>query len=236
MARRSSYSYRIAQYQRELERQARAQQRAQMAAMREAERARKAYERAQAAEEKERKRLYIESRMAEVEAMNAELQAQNDALEALLATTLDVDDYLDFETLKVKPEMPPFQPGALAIAEEPPQVEAFMPPPRSGLGKLMPGAKAKQQRAVEAAEAAYGAAKSAHAERERQREAMLTEARSAHDADIEKIKKRAAAQNEEVEAFRARTGWPSYPSRNSSWLSSNCRRSRSSRTSSSTAT
>lgn len=101
MARRSSYAYRLS---RELERQQRLQLQAQRAAVREAERARKAYERAQATEEKERKRLYLEARQADVDAMNAELAGTIDALETLLTQTLDVDDYLDFEALKVEPE------------------------------------------------------------------------------------------------------------------------------------
>ena len=164
MARRSSFGYRMAQYQRELERQARAQQRAQMAAVREAERAEKAYARAQALDEKERKRLYLESRTAAVEAMNAELQARNDELERLLRATLDVDDYLDFETLKIEPEIPPFQPGALAVSEVPPLIETFMPPPVSGMAKLVPGAKAKHEQAVATAKQAFEAAAEAHAE------------------------------------------------------------------------
>ena len=204
MARRSSFGYRMAQYQRELERQARAQQRAQMAAVREAERAEKAYARAQALDEKERKRLYVESRTAAVEAMNAELQAQNDELERLLRATLDVDDYLDFETLKAEPEIPPFQPGALAVSEAPPLIETFMPPPLSGMAKLVPGAKAKHEQAVETAKQAFEAATEAHAERERQREDALAEAKRAHEADVEKIKERAAAQNQEVDEFRGR--------------------------------
>jgi hypothetical protein len=47
----------MAQYQREAERQARAQERGQLRTIREAERAQNAYERAVAAEEKERRRL-----------------------------------------------------------------------------------------------------------------------------------------------------------------------------------
>jgi restriction system protein len=175
-----------------------------MTAIREAERTRKAYERSQALEEKERKRLYLESRAAEVEAMNADLEVRNDALESLLAATLEVDDYLDFETLKVEPDVPPFQPGALAIATDPPRLEMFMPTPLSGLGKLMPGAKAKYDAAASSAQKAFEAETAAHAERERQREAALNEAKDAHDAEVEKIRERAAAQNREIDEFRAR--------------------------------
>jgi restriction system protein len=119
--------------------------------MREAERARRAYERAQAVEEKDRKRLYLQSRVADVEARNEELDAFVASLESLLAATLDVDDFLDFEALKEEPDVPPFQPGALATPEPAPAIELFMPPKPSGVGKFLPGAKAKYEQAVEAA-------------------------------------------------------------------------------------
>jgi len=202
--RRSSFAYRLAQQQRAREQQARAQQRTQMAALREAERAQKAYERAQALEEKERKRLYLEARTAEVEALNAELQARNDALESLLASALAIDDYVDIATLKVQPEFPPFQPGMLDVAEPAPVIETFMPPPLSGMAKLVPGAKAKQAQAVEVAKQAFATETSAHAEREVRREEALAEARRAHDADVEKIKERAEVQNQEIDEFRTR--------------------------------
>ena len=173
-------------------------------AAREAERAHKAYERAQALDEKERKRLYLESRIAEVEAMNEELGARNQGLESLLRATLDVDDYLDFEELKEEPDLPPFQPGALDTAETPPEIEAFMPPELGGVGKLVPGAKAKHERAVEEARQQFEAEKAGYDERERQREQALAEARQAHEAAIENVKARAQAQNEEVDEFRAR--------------------------------
>ena len=64
-----------------------------------AERAHRAYERAQTAEAKERQRLYVESRLADVELLNEELQDDVARLHRLLADTLTVDDFLDFETL-----------------------------------------------------------------------------------------------------------------------------------------
>jgi len=175
-----------------------------MASVREAERARKAYERAQAAEEKEQKRLYLESRQADVDSMNAELAADVEALEGLLHATLGIDDYLDFETLKVEPEIPPFQPGTLATPVEAPTLESFLPAEPSGLGKFLPGAKEKFQTAVAEAHAGFNAATAAHAEREAARETALAEAKEAYEAEVERIQARAASQNEEIDEFRKR--------------------------------
>ncbi|MGZ4372643.1 MAG: hypothetical protein ACXVRQ_10655, partial [Gaiellaceae bacterium] len=191
-------------FSRELEREVRTQERGVLPTSRAAGQAGKAYERAQAWEEKERKRLYAEGRQAEVEAMNEEMAAEIAALESLLRATLDVDDYLDINSLKEEPEIPPFQPGTLALPEPTPDIVRFMPPTLSGMAKLVPGAKAKHERAVEDGRATYESERAAHARREQEREAALAEARSDYEAQVEKIKARARAQNREVDLFRER--------------------------------
>lgn len=204
MARRSSYSARLAQRQRALERQARAQQRAVLASVREAERARKAYERAQVAEEKERKQLYLESRQAEVEAMNAKLTADVEGLERLLRATLDVDDYLDFESLRVEPTIPAFQSGSLATPSEAPRLESFLPPAPAGLVKFLPGSKDKYERSVEEARQRFEQANAEHAEQEKSRETALAAAKAAYETAVARIEAQAAAQNQEIDEFRGR--------------------------------
>src|SRR5437763_2008196 len=158
-----------------------------MRAVREAERARRAYERSAAADEKERKRLYLESRVAEVEAMNEQLDQTISALEGLLAATLDVDDFLDFEALKEAPELPTFQPGALSTPEPPPRIEAFLPTPLGLIEKLVPGAKAKHERALEDARQGFEAESAAHQKREAERERALGEARSQHQQESAQV-------------------------------------------------
>jgi restriction system protein len=201
MARRSGFAYRLAQQQRQLEREARAREREQMRAAREAERARKALERAEAAEEKERKRLYVESRIADVDAMNEQLDAFVAELDGILAATLDVDDFLDFDSLKEQPQELPFQPGPLAIEEPPPRVEAFMPAPPSGFGKLF--SKGKYEAAVEEAKARYEREKAAREQREQERRERLAQAEAENAEENTKIAARAEAQNREVDEFRA---------------------------------
>jgi len=104
----------------------------------------------------------------------------------------------------VTPELPPFQSGALAILESAPRIETFMPKPLSGLGKFLPGAKAKHEQAVEAAKVAYEKAREEHAQCEREREQALAEARAAHEQEMAKIVARTEEQNKEVDAFRER--------------------------------
>jgi restriction system protein len=190
------------QQQRERERQARAQQRAVVAAAKAAEQAKKAFERAQAWEQKERKRLYAEARQAEVDAMNEKVAGEVEGLESLLRATLDVDDYLDFETLKRLPVVPKFEPGALADAELP--TAPFSPPSQTGVTRFLPGASAKHEQEVAAARGEYEEREAARANRERKREEALRDARAAHEAETAEIKERAEAHDREVDAFHAR--------------------------------
>lgn len=134
-------------------------------ARREAERARSAAARASAAEQKaaakEADRLYAEARMAEVESMNVELAISSEEIDGLLAATLDVDDYVDLESLKVTSvEHPPFKPGRLEVPVEPmpelvypAQPELVSPPAPTGLSGVF--GKKKHQEAVARAEAEH---------------------------------------------------------------------------------
>ena len=202
MACRSSYAQRAAQRQRQLQREAEARQRAQTAAFKEAERTRKAFERARTAEEKDRKRLYGEARAAEVEQRNEWLAAVESSLEKLLGAALASDAFVDLEGLKENPAIPPFQPGALAVAESAPKIDSPLPP--SGMAKLVPGAGKKHARAVEEANARFETDLAAYKVRERERTARLDSAQQDYEAMVATIRAKADAQSREVDDLRAR--------------------------------
>ena len=203
MPRRRGLAGSLAQYQRQVASAQAAQLRAQTAAQREAERARKAYERAVAADERERKRLYLEARAAEVDAMNEALDGDVAALETLLEATLSVDDYVDFESLKTVPDIAPFDPGASAVPEPPPDRARFVVPPVTGARKLLPGAKDKHAAAVADADKRYQAALAEHARREEHRIAQWRWAQDQHERHCAEVLEQAAAANKQVESFQA---------------------------------
>ena len=104
---------------REQERAQRAAVREYNAAVRRTENARQAAERARAqfarASETDRKRLEKEARQTHIAAMEAEVEERNLKLaevyaeiDLLLAATLQVDDYVDLESLRVVAKHPPF--------------------------------------------------------------------------------------------------------------------------------
>jgi restriction system protein len=182
--------------------QAAAAYRAQLAAQRQAERSRLAAERARAAAkaaalreqarlEREVARLHVESQLAEVEFRNASLIQTFEEIDGILASTLEVDDYVDLESLKIKKlDHPSFDPGADGIPTPPVPELVYPPEPRyqepPAPGGLF-GAKKKHAELIAQARAAY---EWAHREWHEKNKAMF----NAHVAE--------AQRREEVERKR----------------------------------
>lgn len=200
MARRRSFSATLAQAQRQAARAQAAQVRAHAQARREAERSRAAHVRASATEERERKRLYAESRVAEVAAMNEDVESQVQTLSSILSSSLNIDDYLDFESLKEQPQLPAWPQSSVDQPLPAPQSESFLPAPLTGLGKVF--GKARHEESVQAAQAAYRKAVADHHARERARVTELEHKKADLAAALEEAKARAADQNSQVDAFR----------------------------------
>ena len=188
-----------ARQQRLAETEQRRRARAQIQATRGAER-----ERALAT--KEAKQRYVEARIAEAEEATQELAARVEEFAGILDHTLSIDDTLSFDALKVKDEMPPFQPSAAIVsASRPPVKNTFARTLKAPgfLGKLIPARQSRYEQEVQKAEADYRAACVSFGAREAERQRLLQAAlqkyeqeKSAHDAQV-------AARNQEIEDFRA---------------------------------
>jgi restriction system protein len=162
------------QAERRRRQQVAAAMRAQAAAQREMERARVSFERAAAAAERagaaERAeaqrvaaRMRIEARTAEAAAMNAGLAQLYGDIDNLLASTLDVDDFVDLESLKVTAvEHPPFTPGPIGSPVPPLPPLVYPPPPvyqePAAPTGLFGGGRRKHEEAVAQARAGHEAA------------------------------------------------------------------------------
>ena len=185
------------------ERGARTRAAAQRRASVDAARARRAYERAQASDQKERARLYTESRIADVAALNERLADDVAALEGLLGDTLELGDFLDFESLKETVPRPRFDPGQLAVPEPAPLVADFQPPVPGAAQRLLPGAKKRYGEQFELGRRQYETAVHAHQLREAERLRRLEQARSEYQRTVTEIEERLARQHAEIEAFKA---------------------------------
>lgn len=202
MARRGGILHAIAQSQREAERKQKAHLRAQAQAVRAYEQAQKAYERATVADQKEKARLYAESRVAQAAMQTEEVERFVASLGSLLADTLTVDDFFDLDSLKQQPIIAPFDPGQLAFAEPAPAPAAYAVAPLSAIQKLVPGAKAKYAQQSTEAQQRLAADIAAHAVREAERQAKLTELRQEYDQIIAQIQARTAAQHADIEELK----------------------------------
>src|SRR4029453_14041915 len=67
-----------------------------------------------AEQQRARQRLYVGARTADAAAANADLRARLSDLDALLQSTLDVDDHIDLDRFKKPIMVRPFYPGPLA--------------------------------------------------------------------------------------------------------------------------
>lgn len=224
---------------REAERRNRAAVTAHNAAVREAERAQKAEERAKAAAqratEQERKRLEKEAAAAHVASMQAEVDERNaalaevyDEIDNLLQATLDVDDYVDLETLRQVAEHPDFDRPELEVPTPPPP--PILEPPRPtmpevdapkgmiGRKKKLEQAQAQAQVEYEAAVRAYEeqmrllpqqreAAARAHAEAEGRREQELARERERYAEECAAREAAVAEANQELDALIANLGY-----------------------------
>ena len=153
----------------------RAAARAHVAAQRQAEQARRESERAKAqlprasaaeqkAAEREAKRFHEESRLAEVASLNAQLTETYDEIDSILSSTLDVDDFVDLERLRVTAEHPPFARTDLEVPIPPPAPISAPPEPAVVLPEAPKGLNAvfARKKHTEALAAAWEAFRVKH--------------------------------------------------------------------------
>lgn len=244
MARRGFFAELHHQSQRAARERERAQRQAErdyLAAARKAEQAHRAEERAQAAYARaadvERKRLEREARDAHSAAMEADVEERNSRLAritedlgSLLSATLERDDFVDLNSLRVVVSHPPFDRLDLeqptpppALTEDPLQPTLTLPAPPSGLSAVF--GKKKHTAAVELARRAHDqamnawraacqtaesqrqAATAARAEAEARRLKLLDEARSRYADECTTRDVEAAEHNQRLDRLIANLGY-----------------------------
>ncbi len=198
------------------------------AALKQAERAQAQAVRSSAAQQKaaerEAQRLYDEARRAEADAMNSTIAAQFEEIDSLLDATLEVDDYIDLEKLRVVATKPPFpRPDLDTALQSPPPLQAppepvyEEPPAPSGLGGLF--GRKKHAESVAEAQAMFAQQHAAweaevaqlpmkqlsqlqrHEQAEEERVSQLAAAREAFDAECQAREAQVERENAELDAF-----------------------------------
>ncbi|NMO50857.1 restriction endonuclease [Actinoplanes sp. TBRC 11911] len=152
--------------------------------------------------QRERQRLYTEARSADAAAANAEVRARLSALDALLLSTLDVDDHIDLQQFKKPLTVPPFDPGPLGRPLPEPSWTSYVPPQPRGVGKIIGGDRLHQHQTNNARKA-YDDARGRWAEAEERRKRQLARLRRAYEEKVGKYEAQRTAYNAEVDRFAA---------------------------------
>jgi restriction system protein len=150
--------------------------------------------------EKEAKQQYIISKMEEVEEINEYNNNRILELSKLLEHTLDIDDTIDYDSLRVKEEFPPFIPPQELVSSVP------MPDKQEFLKKVKPmgflekslGLKGRHQREAQSAEMQYEDALNAHKANEAEKKAKLEQLKSEYDINREAFLRKVTQRDQEV--------------------------------------
>jgi len=157
---------------------------------------------ADVARQRERARLYAEARTADAASANADLRARLSDLDALLLSTLDVDDHIDLDRFKKPVAVPPFDAGPLGRPLPEPSWDSYAPVTPTGLSKILGGDRIHQQQ-IAAARQAYQAARARWVEAETRRLRQLAARETAYEDGRRKYEARIVAYNAEVDRFAA---------------------------------
>lgn len=124
-------------------------------------------------------------------------------LHDLLQRSLQVDDFLDFETLKDAVVLPEWNPGDLGWPVVQPDPSQFRPAELTGAQKLVPGARRRYEARFEEGRISYEAAVTTWKEAETARQQRLSAAWAEHQQAEAAARERLDRQHAEVEAFKA---------------------------------
>jgi restriction system protein len=144
---------------------------------------------------------YLHNRQRDAELLNTELGQWVDSLSTLLAQALSRPTGFDLRSLKRSAEVLPFAPGKIGVPEPVPQPDPFLPPPLTGLSRVMPWAKRSHQEVADLGRQRYEEALAAHATREKERERSLVQARLDHDRLNDEVRREANDWNAQVDQF-----------------------------------
>jgi len=155
--------------------------------------------------EKEAKQQYVAGRIEEVEEKNEANANYIIELSKILEHTLDIDDTIEFDSLRVKDEFPPFTPPEELIMVVP------LPDKQDYLKNVKPmrflenalGMKGRHQRETQAAEAEYDNAVKAYEALECEKKSKLEQLKTEYDSNYEAFLRKVQQRDQEVSELDA---------------------------------
>ena len=178
----------------------RERQRKEKARVRNIEKQRRERERQQKLARKEAKEYYIQSRFNEVDRMNDNLVETLNELSGILDHTLNVDDTISFDGLKIKGEYKEFQlPKRLGKEIQKPNLLNYKSP--DFFDKLFPGWEKRWETRVEAAEARYKKGMEKYSNLVEEREKEIDQLQQKYDEGKKAFQEKLNQRNFEVNEF-----------------------------------
>lgn len=153
--------------------------------------------------EKEAKQLYIAGRIEETEEKNEANANYILELSKILEHTLNVDDAIDFTSLRVNDTVPPFMPPQeLTTISPPPDKRDYLKSVKSmGFLENALGMKGRYQREVQAAEAEYENAAKAYNISEAEKKTKIEQLKAEYDINREAFFRKVQQRDQEVKEF-----------------------------------
>lgn len=156
--------------------------------------------------EREAKRQYLEDQIEAAADRTSAITTTVDELEAILHATLEIDDRIDFDSLRLSDEFPSFQPPPdLMRPTFEPQRESFTSEIQvpGFWARLIPGADARYQEKLRLADVRYEAALADYRHAENARANALYKANAEYEANRAAAVSKATQRNTEVAEFEA---------------------------------
>ncbi len=204
MARRATFHSLIAQAARDQARREREQQQQARARQKNFERAQREATRQKVQSDKEAKQRYLESRMEETEDKNKQLSERIGELSKILEYTLQVDDTISFDSLRIKDQFRYFTlPEDLQTAPKPPQLETFLGVVKKPgtFEKLIPGVDARYQKALQDARDKFQVDQQKYEANMVDREAKIQKLREEYDKEKQAFDLKVQERDKEIEEF-----------------------------------
>jgi len=156
--------------------------------------------------EREAKRQHLEDQLEAADDRTAALAATVEELEAILSHTLEVDDRINFDSLRLSERYSAFNPPVeLTRAGREPQRDSYTSAiqPPGFFARLIPGSAARHQERLRNAEDQFRAALASYRGSEQSRDAALHAAQLQYEAERAAAISKAAQRNAEVAEFEA---------------------------------
>lgn len=208
MGRRSGFSGLINAMAREAARQARYAEADRKRRERAAVKAERDRQRTMKQLKKEARIQYLEDRAIEADDMNEELQETIRELGEILPHTLEVDDTISFDSLRIKEKYKPFKPPAEVTSPlQPPNKDDFTAKAPGFLEKLIPGAEKRYIQAQQSSDIRYQEEQKKYEASEEKRKVELEKLQREYDEGkqsfLEKVKERDEEVNKLISEYNS---------------------------------